>query len=388
VNTLSRYLLRQVIATLVMTVAVFAFVLLLGNALKELLPLLINRQATIGLLAQAIGLLIPWVGMFALPIGMLTATLLVFGRFSADQELTAARASGLSLLSLVMPILMLSLFLCGVSAVVNLHVAPRCRVAYNRLRFNLTAVVLSKLQLPEGQPITYLPGYIIYLGKNRKQELQDVRLLQFKDDTNVELTVNAPRGRIDVDSVNQKLVLRLYDATIVYVSGGVPIVAKEAPFEIDLSGTRKIAREPAISDMTFKELQAKLRELERRINLPLPLQQTGDETARDRRRAMEKQRSDLTEPLRVQLHWQVAFSFACFSFTLIGIPLGIRMHRRETNIGIAIALGLVAVYYALMIVASSQSNRADLAPHLWMWLPNFIFQAVGAVLLQRANRGF
>lgn len=385
-NTLSRYLLRQVIATLVMTVVVFTFVLLLGNAL-ELLPLLIKRQATIGLLAQAIGLLIPFVAVFALPIGMLTATLLVFGRFSADQELTAARASGLSLLSLVMPILMLSLFLCGMSALVNLHVAPRCRVAYNRLRFNLTAVVLSKLQLPEGQPITYLPGYIIYLGKNRKQELQDVRLLQFKNDTNVELTVNAPRGRIDVDSVNQKLVLRLYDATIVYVSGGVPIVAKEAPFEIDLSGARKIAGEPRISDMTFNELQTKLREVERRINLPLPLQQAGDETARDKRRAMEKQRSDITEPLRVQLHRQVAFSFACFSFTLVGIPLGIRMHRRETNIGIAIALGLVAVYYALMIVASSQSNRADLAPHLWMWLPNFIFQAVGAVLLHRANRG-
>jgi lipopolysaccharide export system permease protein len=388
VNTLSRYLLRQIIATLVMTVAVFTFVLLLGNALKELLPLLVNRQATVGLLAQAIGLLIPFVAVFALPIGMLTATLLVFGRFSADQELTAARASGLSLLSLVPPVLLLSLLLCGVSALVNLRIGPQCRVAYNQLRFNLTAVVLSRLQLPEGQPITYFPGYILYLGKNRKQNLQDVRLLQFKDETNVELTVNAPRGVIEIDSVNQKLRLRLYDATIVYVSGGVPIVAKEAPFEIDLSGSRKVAGEPPISDMTFDELRAKLRELERRISLPLPLPQAGTNAVPDRRRTMQKQRSDLTEPIRVQLHRQVAFSFACFSFTLIGIPLGIRLHRRETNIGIAVALGLVAIYYALMILASSQASRAELAPHLWMWLPNFIFQAVGAVLLHRANRGF
>jgi lipopolysaccharide export system permease protein len=72
----------------------------------------------------------------------------------------------------------------------------------------------------------------------------------------------------------------------------------------------------------------------------------------------------------------------------VGIPLGICVQRRETNIGVAIALGLVAVYYALLIVASSQSNRADLAPHLWMWAPNFLFQALGAVLLWRANRGF
>ena len=387
VKTLSRYLLRQVMATLVMTVAVFTFVLLLGNALKELLPLLINRQATLGLLAQAIGLLIPFVAVFALPIGMLTATLLVFGRFSADQELTAARASGVSLLSLIMPILLLSLLLCGVSAVVNLEIAPRCRVAYNQLRLNLTAAVLSRLQLPEGRPISDFPGHIVYVGKNRKGNLQDVLLWQFKDETNVELTVNAPRGRLEIDSTNQTLVLRLYDATIIYVSGGVPIVAKEAPFQIDLGGTQKTAGKPAISDLTFKQLRAELRELDRRIGLPLPLQTIPDETARKKKRAWDRQKSDLTEPLRVQMHRQVAFSFACFSFTLIGIPLGIRLHRRETNIGIAVALGLVAAYYALMILASSQSTRADLAPHLWMWLPNFLFQAVGVVLLLRANRG-
>jgi lipopolysaccharide export system permease protein len=172
VKTLDRYLLRQVLASLAMTVVVFTFVLLLGNLLKELLPLLVNRQVSMGLLAEAVGLLIPFVAAFALPIGMLTATLLVFGRFSADQELTAARASGLSLVSMILPILMLSLALCGVSAWVNMEVAPRCRVAYNNLRFNVQAELFSQLQLPENRPITEFPGHILYLGKNRKHMLQ------------------------------------------------------------------------------------------------------------------------------------------------------------------------------------------------------------------------
>src|SRR5947208_1823472 len=178
-KTLHLYLTRQVLATLAMTVTVFTFVLLLGNVLREILALLVNGQATIGLVAQALGLLIPFVLAFALPMAMLTSTLLVFGRFSADQELTAARASGVSLLSLVAPILLLSLFLCVVSALVNMEIAPACRVAYNGLRTDMRAA-LANLKLPAGQYVEFPPtkagdpSYTIYTRRNRNQNLEEV----------------------------------------------------------------------------------------------------------------------------------------------------------------------------------------------------------------------
>ena len=72
------------------------------------------------------------------------------------------------------------------------------------------------------------------------------------------------------------------------------------------------------------------------------------------------------------IHRQVAFSFACLGFTLVGIPLGIRLRRRETNIGVAVALVLVLVYYSFILLGSALNTRPEWAPHLIVWMPNFI----------------
>src|SRR5260370_40982871 len=98
--------------------------------------------------------------------GLLTATLLVFGRFSADQELTAARASGISLLTLITPVLLLSLLCCGLSAWFNMELGPRSRVAYLELKREVRDEMIDKFQLPADTFIHDFPGYTLYLGKN------------------------------------------------------------------------------------------------------------------------------------------------------------------------------------------------------------------------------
>lgn len=389
VKTLPRYLLRQVLATLVLTVVVFTFVLLLVNVLRDVLRLLISQQATGRLVFEALGLLLPFVLMFALPMGMLTAALLVFGRFSADQELTAARASGISLLTLIGPVLGFSLLLCGVSALINLELAPRCRVAYKDLLFRLK-VRMASMYLPEGRFVRDVPGCILYVRKNDGRHLRDVLVYLLHNQSNVVMRLRAPRGEYTVDADNRRLELRLFEARSVVLNEGEwrAQYFGEWIYELDLQPGRIGDEKTDIRDMTFAQLWRELKELESLILTPA---ESPPGTAADGRAHLDRLRglrAELISPLRVVMHRQVAFSFACFGFTLVGIPLGVRLHRRETNVGIAVALVLVALYYSFLLLGESLAARPESVPHLIVWLPNFLFQTVGAVLLWRVNRGW
>lgn len=386
-KTLHWYLTRQVIAGLMMTVLVFSFVLLLGNLMREILTLMVMRQASVGVVAQAILYLVPYVLMYSLPMGLLTATLLVFGRFSADQEYTAVRASGISLVSLVTPVLLLGLGLSVVSAYLTMEVAPLCRGAYKQLLFRLLAEQPTA-PIAAGRFMTEFPGYAVYVGAVDKNRLENVLVYQIQDGE-VTMDLRAPSAEVRIEPGEGKIEFHFPTATVLKwlprppdeeasetaednreeqvresERAGIwqPLLVKDWVLPVDFRFSPAASRPTKYSEMSIRELWGERRRLQR-----LGLQQTT--------------------PVDVQLHRQVAFSFACVSFTLVGIPLGVRAHRRETTAGIAMALLLVAVYYSFVILGQSLETRDEWAPHLILWLPNFLFHAAGGVLLWRANRG-
>src|ERR1051326_5783575 len=142
--------------------------------------------------------------------GLLTAALLFFGRFSADHELVAVRASGVSLLALITPILLLGVCLSGVCAVINIQVAPQCRVAYKKL----LALGITRLGafLPEKTYIKDFPGLIVYADKVHGTNLSDILIYKLSDQT-VESYVRASAGHLQIDPANPNILhVQLLDA--------------------------------------------------------------------------------------------------------------------------------------------------------------------------------
>lgn len=399
-KTLHLYLTRQMLATLGMTVFVVTFVLLLGNVIKQILDLLVKGQATLGVAVHAILLLIPYVLAFSLPIGMLTAALLVFGRFSADQELTAARASGISLISLITPVLLLSVVVSAICAWLNFDIAPSYRVAYKTLLFRASTEHPANL-FRSGEQVR-LGNYTIFIrnvlpdGTN----LEDVTVTQLQPHSDeLKRIVIGAVGTLQSDPVHKQIMLTIRSTPQKPVqdfergtNGWLPAGLGGDP-EIPLKVEEQVLAVPP-SDMTFRQLQSELEQLQSPLAPSLPsahgpiLPPVQEPAPAAKGGASVRQAAqDLATPLIVHMHREAAFSFACIGFTLIGIPLGIRAHRRETSVGVATALVLMLIYYSFVVLALAWINHPERAPYLIVWLPNFIFQAVGGVLLWRANKG-
>ena len=387
-RTIYIYITKQVLATLLLAVAVFTFVLLLGNVLKKIVPLLVNQQAPPALVLKALGLLFPYLLAFALPIGLLTAVLLFFGRFCADQELTALRSSGVSLLHVAFPVIALSLILSGICAAINLRIGPLCRDACKELIHSVNLQAAANW-LTEGALIEEIPGYYVYIGKKSGDVLQEVRVFELSDDKIVG-DHTAPFGRLDVDNETRRIQITLTNATglvrhreednwqLLEVLGEWHSKTIQIP---DRSAQR---RKPKISHMTWSQLRAEL-------NIRMSAEKTTAQSAAanlpaatNGAEAVNRKKVEIVTPVKVQIHHQIAFSFACFSFALVGIPLGIlRSHWR--NIGFSLLL--LTLYYAFPIFVQSLEARPEWRPELIVWLPNFLFQGLGCFLLWKANRG-
>ncbi len=90
-------------------------------------------------------------------------------------------------------------------------------------------------------------------------------------------------------------------------------------------------------------------------------------------------------PLLVEANTRITLSFSCFAFVLLGAALGIKIHRKESSIGIAVSILLVFVFYFFIIIADSLVNRPELQPHLIVWAPFALSQVLGYYLIEHSN---
>ena len=370
--TIHRYLLRQTVVVLAVSLAVFVAVLLLGNAFKEVLSLLVSRQVSLATVGEILLLQIPWLLSFALLLGLLAAVLLVFGRLSADQELVALRAGGISLTAAIWPVLGLAILCCIAALLINTDLAPRCRVKSKTVAGRL---IRSPADLIEpGRYIRGFSGWTIYINERKDERLQGVLFYGSNRETGrLEQRIEAEAGTLAVATNGTEIVFSLENATFYFRGAEDEAEAEAAGAGWETLKVGRTTQTLSVTSLQQRTIEPDLSEMTR-AQLRKELQRVREEGL-------------AVGPVLFHLHRQQASAFACFAFVLVGTPLGIRAHRRETSVGLALALVIAIAYYAFLAFAQSLETKPGAYPQLLVWVPNFLFASVGGWLTWRANHG-
>jgi lipopolysaccharide export system permease protein len=374
---LHRHIFASVALACLAAVTLFAFVLITGTALRDLLGYVVAGQLEAGTAARLVVLLLPYVAVFALPIGLLTAVLLVLGRMSSQHEITAMRAAGLSFGYLARPIWIIALAAVGLSLGLNYYLMPMARTAYRTtllqaVRQNPLNFIVAKTFIRDFKDV------VIYVGERRGAEILDVWVWKLDEQKRVTGIVHAASGQITFREADSVLIAEL----------------KEALGEVrDAHDPEDFSRPQLTPNSGLLPLEFSLSGMFRDMRItPKPAWMTLDElTARravlaakgDARTASEK-----TEfgRIKIALQEKAASSFAVLAFALVAVPLGIKVSRKETSANLGIAVVLVLGYYFLSSLVGLMNRLPQLHPEYWMWLPPLTYAVAGFVLFRRLGR--
>jgi lipopolysaccharide export system permease protein len=377
ITLLDRYIFRGVFFTCLAAVGLFAFVLMLGNAIRDLLGPVLSGQLGIGVFAQLLILLVPFVISYALPMGMLTGVLLTLGRLSADNEITAMRSIGVGLARIAWPVILLGLIGAAAALQVNFALMPHARVVYDR---ELTQAVRSN-PLNFIVPRTFIrdfPGYVVYVGDKRGAEFKDFWLWQLDAKRRVTRFARAESGRVDYDPKTNDFIVTLAHAEVETRDEKAPenfstpprVASFEQSDPIRLSLNQifgqQIGRQK-LAWMTYAELQAE--------QARLAGQTVPADGAKDQARAEMK--------VAVAIQDKFNGAFAVLSFALLGVPLGIKVSRRETSANLGVAVLLALGYYFLTVAIGWIDRHPEYRPDLLLWVPNALLFCLGIWLFNR-----
>ncbi len=359
---LRRYICKELVGPFFLGLGIFTFVMLMQQII-ELTDLVIYKGVSIGIVGRLFLYVLPYFLMFIIPMAILVAVLLSFGRLSQDNEITAIQASGTNLWVLVRPVLVIGLTLSIFLTLFNSLISPRSKYAFRSLYFDIVDKQASVILQPRIW-ISDFDGLILHTEEldERTGEMFKVTLYQLSEEGSPR-TIFAQRGKLVSDPEKLEVGIKLFSGTMHTADAKHPeryhILFFATHFtNLDIHGSLK-REETAkrLEEMTTKELWGHIREVRSREQVP---------------------RWQL-----VKLHKRFSFAFAPLAFILIGVPLGIKTHRSAKSIGFVISFCLTFVYYFIMLAGEHLGRMGTLPPGLAIWLPNLFLGITGIFLLVR-----
>ncbi|HWR98309.1 MAG TPA: LPS export ABC transporter permease LptF [Candidatus Methanoperedens sp.] len=363
-----RYLFRELLPPFLAGILVFTFLLLMSQVLR-LMELIVNKGVGAGATLQLILFLLPSILVLTVPMSVFLSCVVTFGRLSAENELTALKTSGYSLLRLTAPVALFAGCAWVLTSWLIISALPAGNQAFRTRMFEIVRTRAS-VGLTEKIFNDDFEGLVIYVNRI-PQDGSPVMEGIFISDARPEkrqppgepITIVAARGRLIADPGSDRVVFRLEDGGIHVLSRDLETYQRTlfATHDLQLSfgeeGGESLTVPKGLREMTLPELRAKVEEYRR-----LGVQQWA--------------------PL-VEIHKKFAIPFAALIFGFLGVAMGVLFRRGEKLVSFALSVGIAIVYYVFLLAGEPLGKQGRLHPFWAMWAANLFFTAATALLFRK-----
>jgi LPS export ABC transporter permease LptG/LPS export ABC transporter permease LptF len=360
---LDRYIFKEILYPSLIALVALTFVAFLAfsREIGWLFELIVRQAATVSEISTISAAILPNVLTFTIPMAVLVGILTGFGRMSSDSEAIAFRASAISMIRLLIPVMALGVIACAANLYVNVWAAPRTAAKLRELRYQLAAKEVSL----EVKPKVFnesLANLVLYVqGAAREGTRWDGIMLADLSQPEQPRVTFARSGNLITDEENHNFVVTL-------TNGSTHVVPPLTPdrYSFDTFETTTIS--VPMPEAPPKQDKASI-------------QETPTRTIWN-----NMKNGTATYEERVEFHRRLALPFACIVFTLAGLPLGVSTTRGSKSMGLVLSLILMLVYYLAFVGGTRIAGNAQFSPFLGAWLPNAVFAVFGIMLLARSNR--
>src|SRR4051812_539067 len=374
---LSRAIFREVFASATLGTLLFVFVLFL-RTIEHLSVLLVRVSAPPAVIGKLLLYALPATVPFALPLGVLVGILVGLSRMSADNEIVAMRAAGVSSATIVRPVLLFSFFAFALTAVASLWLTPLClhletMVARNFAAAQLTGEIESRIfneQFPNtvlyvddvtavGKQVTWHKVFIA--DTTPADELQQ----QGKNRGEGPRIIVAREAIPHADAVNNRIILDMRDVRSSETDKDGKVITTAAPTQLEV-------------------LQAQKQE-ELQLNKTVQEMDTGPLYRRVYRSPKALSHEEYVDAA-IELHQRFALPLACMLLGLVGVPLGISSRKGGRSGAFVITVLIAFIYYLSFITLIGLARKGSLPVPLAVWTPDAVFAVISIVLLSRLEK--
>ena len=362
---IDRYLGRELLVSAMFAVLTLSFVLVLGQIFRQLFKFVIDHNIPATYIITFVAYVLPLSLIFSIPWGFLTAVLLVFGRLSGGNELTALRNAGLSTGRIARPILVLSVLFSLLCLWINLYVAPQAqrdlKEAFLKVTTSNPAAAFSGDTV-----IRDFPGKKIYVGSNDGHRLQNIHVFSLNANNEPIEVLYARTGSLETDLVHKQIKMRLENirseqrdaaapGDLTKIHDGIRMGDFVYPISLEDLYIQKQGRQK-VEAYNYEELRDDLHR--KRDQLAKDTKQFKAQPDAAAKRLVRNDTSSVAAAA-TELNKRFSYSLACFTFALIGIPLGITAQRQETSAGFGLGLVVAFTYFVIIIVVNTVPGEGE-----------------------------